>query len=457
MLFNCLYLLTLFLLSPWIVYRSWKTNRYKEGFREKWLGLVPQVVPKNPQGGAKYPQVFWLHAVSVGEVQVLKTLIDAILTEWPGAQIAISTTTQTGMELAKKNCSKHHVFYMPLDFTWAVRRAFARIKPDWLLLAELEIWPNLLNQAILSRCQVAVINGRLSENSFKGYRRLRWLLKPSFEKITFVGAQDEAYSQRFVAMGVDQSRTHVTGSLKFDGANTDRSHPEIAKRRQELNLHEGDFVWVAGSTQHPEEELIIQTFNSIRKLDRFSRLRLILVPRHPERGDDIAQHIATTGFRFIQRSKSRHELQTHNGEQQVKIAEQRSFNDWDILLADTIGELRWWWGMATIAFVGGSFGSRGGQNMIEPVAYGTPTAVGPNTVNFKDVMRIFTGANAIKSLESPSELEPWIIEMLDNQSLRTSVRQRGIAVASQHRGATSRTIDLLKQYSANSLNQKIIS
>jgi 3-deoxy-D-manno-octulosonic-acid transferase len=457
MLFNGLYLLALFLLSPWIVYRSWRTNRYKEGFRAKWLGQVPQVVLKSPQGSEKCPQVFWLHAVSVGEVQVLKTLIDAILAEWPDAQIAISTTTQTGMELAKKNYAKHHVFYMPLDFTWAVRQAFARIKPNWLLLAELEIWPNLLNQAVLSRCQVAVINGRLSENSFKGYRKLRWLLKPSFEKITFVGAQDEAYAQRFVSMGVDQSRTHVTGSLKFDGANADQSHPEIVKRRQELGLHEGDLVWVAGSTQHPEEELIIKTFNSIRKLDRFSRLRLILVPRHPERGNDIAQHIATTGFCFIQRSKRRDEFLTLNGEHQAIPREQRRLSDWDILLADTIGELRWWWGLATIAFVGGSFGSRGGQNMIEPVAYGAPTAVGPNTVNFKDVMRIFTAANAIRILESPSELEPWIIEMLDNQSLRASVGQRGIAVASQHRGATSRTIDLLKQYSANSLDQKIVS
>ncbi|MCY2976668.1 MAG: 3-deoxy-D-manno-octulosonic acid transferase [Planctomycetota bacterium] len=457
MLFNGLYLLALFLLSPWIIYRSWKTNRYRTGWTEKWLGQVPRVVLNSPQGSERGPQIFWLHAVSVGEVQVLKTLIDAILAEWPDAQIAISTTTQTGMELAKRNYANHHVFYMPLDFTWAVRQAFARIKPDWLLLAELEIWPNLLNQAVLARCQVAVINGRLSENSFKGYRRLRWLLKPSFEKIAFVGAQDEDYAQRFVAMGVDQSRTHVTGSLKFDGANTDRSHPEIAKRRQELNLHEGDLVWVAGSTQHPEEELIMKTFNSIRKLDRFSRLRLILVPRHPERGDDIAQHIATTGFRLIQRSKSRHELSSLNGDHQAKTAEQQRFSDWDVLLADTIGELRWWWGMATIAFVGGSFGSRGGQNMIEPVAYGAPTAVGPNTVNFKDVMRIFTDANAIKTLESPSELEPWIIEMLDNQSLRASVGQRGIAVASQHRGATSRTIDLLTRYSVHNLSQKIIS
>jgi 3-deoxy-D-manno-octulosonic-acid transferase len=433
-------------LSPWIVYRSWKTNRYRAGWNEKLFGQVPETELRHSQSGPTSPNVFWLHAVSVGEVQVLKTLIDAILAEWPDAQIAISTTTQTGMELAQKNYAKHNVFYMPLDFTWAIRQAFARIKPDWLLLAELEIWPNLLSQAARSRCKVAIINGRLSENSFKGYRRLHWLLKPSFQKLTFVGAQDEAYAQRFVSMGVAQARTHVTGSLKFDGANADRNHPEIAKRRQELHLNTGDLVWVAGSTQHPEEEFIVNTFSSIRKLDRFKSLRLILVPRHPERGNEIAQHIATTDFRFIQRSKNRNELPKREGEETSNTSENEKRREWDVLLADTIGELRWWWGMATIAFVGGSFGTRGGQNMIEPVAYGAPTAVGPNTVNFKDVMRIFRDANAIRTLQSPSDLEPWVIEMLDNQSIRSAFGQRGIAVASQHRGATSRTIDLLKRY-----------
>jgi len=399
--------------------------------------------------------VFWLHAVSVGEVQVLRTLIDAILVEWPNAQIVISTTTQTGMELARNNYAKHHLFYMPLDFTWAVRQAISRIKPNWLLLAELEIWPNLVSQAVLSGCRVAVINGRLSENSFKGYRRLRWLLKPSFAKLTFVGAQDETYAQRFVSMGVASQRTHVTGSLKFDGANTDRRHTEITTRRRELGLEDDDLVWVAGSTQYPEEELIIKTFQSIRTLDRFSKLRLILVPRHPERGNEIRQQIDSSGFRCIQRSQAR---QAQNAMQSDvagatdvsgETTDHRSKKDWDILLADTIGELRWWWGLATIAFVGGSFGTRGGQNMIEPVAYGAPTAVGLNTVNFKDVMRIFIAAKAIKTLQTPSDLEPWIIEMLDNQLLRDEIGQRGIIIAAQHRGATSRTIDLIKQIQQN--------
>ena len=445
MLFNSLYLCALLILSPWILYRSWKTNRYRHGWSEKWLGQVTAITAESPQQGDDRPLVVWLHAVSVGEVQVLRTLIDAILVEWPNARIAISTTTQTGMELAKKNYSKHYLFYMPLDFTWAVRQAFSRIKPNWLLLAELEIWPNLVSQAVHSGCRVAVINGRLSENSFKGYRRLRWLLKPSFAKLTFVGAQDETYAQRFVSMGVASQKTHITGSLKFDGANTDRLHTEITTRRRDLGLEDDDLVWVAGSTQYPEEELIIKTFQSIRTLDRFSKLRLILVPRHPERGNEIRQQIDPTGFRCIQRSKARQNQNAVHSDVSEQTNDQQSAKDWDILLADTIGELRWWWGLATIAFVGGSFGTRGGQNMIEPVAYGAPTAVGPNTVNFKDVMRIFIDAKAIKTLRTTSDLEPWIIELLDTPTLRDEIGQRGILVASQHRGATSRTMDLIKQ------------
>jgi 3-deoxy-D-manno-octulosonic-acid transferase len=447
MLLNGFYAAVLVLLFPWIVYRSWKTKRYRSGWTEKWLGRVPRFVLEGSQQPTNRTQVFWLHAVSVGEVQVLRTLIDAILIEWPDARIAISTTTQTGMELAKKNYAKHLVFYMPLDFTWAVREAFSRIKPDWLLLAELEIWPNLVNQARLSGCQVAVINGRLSENSFKGYRRFRWLLKPSFEKLTFVGAQDEAYAQRFVAMGVDPAKAHVTGCLKFDGANTDRLHSEIVKRRLELGLADHDLVWVAGSTQYPEEDLILEAYRSLRNQKEFAKLKLILVPRHPERGGDIARQLQSTDYKWIQRSKTPSVYSDVQDNVRSSVIGPDGMQTWDILLADTIGELRWWWGLATVAFVGGSFGTRGGQNMIEPVAYGAPTAVGPNTINFKDVMRILTDAKAVATLQEPSDLEPWLSKVLNDAPLRTQIGIRGSAVAAIHRGASKRTVELMKTYS----------
>jgi len=436
MFFNGLYLAALLLASPWLVYRSWKTKRYRNGWSEKWLGKVPPLNIKNRQTYSPEPKVFWLHAVSVGEVQVLRTVIKSLLIEWPNAKIAISTTTQTGMELAKHLYLEHHVFYMPMDFTWAVRQTLSRIRPDWLLLAELEVWPNLIRLANSSKCQVAVINGRLSENSFKGYCRIVWLLRPSFQRLSFVGAQDKTYAHRFVSMGVATDRVHVTGSLKFDGANPDLAHPEIVKRRVELAIPVHSLVWVAGSTQAPEEELILRAFAKIRSHERFKRLRLILVPRHPERGDEISRSIDSTGFRTIQRSKL---LAKAIPSDKTKSTS----DDWDILLGDTIGELRWWWGIATLAFVGGSFGNRGGQNMIEPVAYGVPTAVGPNTRNFKDIMRILGEANAVKVFESPEEIELWVMEMLDNVELRAKLGKRGMEVTREHRGATERTVRLL--------------
>ena len=439
MFFNGLYLAAMLLASPWLVYRSWKTKRYRNGWSEKWLGKVPPLDIKIQQANNLEPKVFWLHAVSVGEVQVLRTLIKSLLSEWPNAKIAISTTTETGMELAKRSYSEHCVFYLPLDFTWAVRQTLSRIRPDWLVLAELEVWPNLIRLAKSSNCRIAVINGRLSENSFKGYCRISWLLRPSFRRLTFVGAQDKIYAHRFVSMGVAADQVHVTGSLKFDGANPDLAHPEIAKRREELAIPVDSLVWVAGSTQAPEEDLILQAFTKIRSQERFKRLRLILVPRHPERGDEISRKMDSTGFRTIQRSKS---LAMETFSDQTKSIS----DDWDILLADTIGELRWWWGIATIAFVGGSFGTRGGQNMIEPVAYGVPTSVGPNTRNFKDIMRILREAIAIKVFESPDEIELWVMEMLDNVELRTEFGKRGIEVACEHRGATERTVRLLSLY-----------
>lgn len=451
MLFNCLYLLAMLVASPWLLYRSWKTGRYRDGWSEKWLGKVMPLDVSRQDRHDTDPPVFWLHAVSVGEVQVLRTLIQSILKNWPNAKIAISTTTSTGMELAQKAYSEHHVFYMPFDFTWSVREACRRIRPDWIILAELEIWPNLITQATSMGCQLAVVNGRLSENSFLGYRKLKWLLQATFRRLAFVGAQDSAYAQRFVSMGVIPDRVHVTGSLKFDGASIRRDHVEIQTRRQQLGLRENAMVWVAGSTQYPEEQLIIDTFRAIRSIDRFHQLRLILVPRHPERGDEVFKLMESTLFRSIQRSKVRIEVSPHDSISADSLSSAPSSllppnDDWDILLADTIGELRWWWGLATIAFVGGSFGTRGGQNMIEPVAYGVATSVGPNTRNFRDIMRIFLEAEAITILKSPNDLSSWVIEMLDSPDLRTDMGQRGSNVAAHHRGATERTVALLKRY-----------
>ncbi len=307
-----------------------------------------------------------MHAVSVGEVQVLRPLIEEFRRRHPSARLCVSCTTKTGMDLAKRLFPDLTLFYFPMDFTWAVRRAVRRIQPRMLVLAELELWPNLVREVKGCGAVVTVVNGRLSERSFRGYGHIGWLMKSTLEQVDWIGAQDATYAERFRSLGARKDRVEVTGSLKFDGAETDKQHREVLARRRELGIQSHHSVFVVGSSQSPEEQIAIRAFQQLS--NRYSHLRMILVPRHPERFEEVANLLHASQLRFLRRSEA-----TGNADA----------NDWQVLLADTVGELRWLWGLAEFGFVGGSFGKRGGQNMIEPAAFGVAVSFGPNTRTFE--------------------------------------------------------------------------
>ncbi len=418
---NLIYLFILLIATPWLVFRALRTGRYRTGWSQKLFGFAPR-------NHAINETTVWLHAVSVGEVQQLRPLVAGLRTRYPHLKLYISTTTESGMSLAKSAFTDATTFFFPMDFTWSVKNALHRIQPDLLVFVELEVWPNLILAANKLGCPTAIVNGRLSESSFHGYHRLRYFLKPIFSRLTWVGAQDETYRERFLAMGVPPNRLVNTGNLKFDGAEVDRNHPEICLRREQLGLHPNDLVLVGGSTQSPEEHYLIESYQKLKT--SFPDLRMILVPRHPERFDEVAKWLQDSGLSFQRRSK------------EINIANAH----WDVLLGDTVGELRWWWGMADIAFVGGSFGDRGGQNMIEPAAYGASIAVGPNTKNFKDTMRILNAAKAIRELNEPISLYDWAKENLEDPGLRQEMGTRASQTVALHRGALERTLDCLAPY-----------
>lgn len=419
-LLNAIYLATLIAAAPWMVWRAIRTGRYREGWPAKLLGLVPDRREEQP--------CIWVHAVSVGEVQLLRPFLASLQSAYPNEEIVISTTTQTGMQLAQKLFPNNILFYCPMDFTWSVRRCIQRIRPKLLVLAELELWPNLVTEAKAAKCQVAVVNGRLSERSFRGYGQIGWLTSKTLKQIDWVGVQDETYATRFVALGADPKKVEVTGSMKFDGAEFDRAHEEVLTRSRWLGLDARHRIWVVGSTQSPEEQIALDAFQQLT--ERFPDLRLIIVPRHPERFPDVAKQIEHSGLRWIRRSQ---------------VGNFANAEQWQVLLADSVGELRWWWGLAHLGFVGGSFGNRGGQNMIEPAAYGVCTSFGPNTKNFQDIVRLLLDADSAKVLENPKDLLPWMIEMLENPEVANGFGQRARQVAFAHRGATHRTIDGLSR------------
>jgi len=417
-LLNLLYVVLLIIASPWLLLAAIRQGKYLTGWGEKFLGLVPNRDSQAPCA--------WIHAVSLGEVSLIASLVAEIRHRHADWDIVISTTTLTGYSLARSRYAQYPVFYCPLDFSWAVRRALRRIRPSILVLAELELWPNLIIEAGRAGAKVAIVNGRLSDRSFRGYRRFRPLVRRLLAKVDLVAAQNELYGERFLGIGAPQNKLHVTGSLKFDGATTDRENPATVRLRELAAIRPADTVFLAGSTQDPEERLALETFRELSP--SHPGLRLIIVPRHPERFDQVADLLAASGLPWQRRTQ----LDTAPCDPRARV-----------LLVDRVGELGAWWGTARIAYVGGSMGKRQGQNMIEPAAYGAAVSFGPFTRNFREVVEaLLTGEGAVV-VQDGAELTAFVRRCLDNPQFGEALGARARQVVASQLGATARTVDLL--------------
>lgn len=419
-LLNALYLLLLVLGAPWLAWKAFRTGKYREGLRAKLLGRVPLRSGSGP--------CIWLHAVSVGEVNVLGPLLRRLEQEYPAWECVISTTTRTGYALARTKYAPRLVFYCPLDFSWAVRAALDRIRPNLLVLVELELWPNLIRAAHRAGVKVAVVNGRLSARSARGYRRIRPFIARVLHGIDLIAVQNTEYAGRFLDLGAPPERVRVTGSVKFDGAETERQNPRTERLAALWGLPPHEPVLLAGSTKEPEESVALQTFLALAPA--FPRLRLILVPRHPERFDDVAALLDQAGVRWQRRSR----LESDGADPQARI-----------LLVDTVGELGAWWGTARIAYVGGSLGRRGGQNMIEPAAYGAAVSFGPNTSNFRDVVDMLLTRDAAIVVHNGRELTDFARRCLDQPDFAAQLGQRARDLVHEQQGAAARTCQLIAE------------
>ncbi len=426
-LINMVYLGLLVVLAPWWIYASITKGKYREGLAEKFLGRVP----RSPAG----QQTVWFHAVSVGEVNLIGPLLQAFREAYPDWQCVVSTTTKTGYALACRRYDDLTVFYCPLDFSWATRQAVQRVRPDLLLLAELELWPNLIAAAKRFGAQVAVVNGRLSDKSFRGYGRIRPLVAGLLRQLDGIAAQDATYAKRFLELGARPEAVVVTGSLKFDGAVTDRTNRDTVRLRQLAEIADDEFVFLAGSTQDPEEEIALAVFRTLEP--EFPGLRLILVPRHPERFEQVAAMLDRAQIAWQRRSRL--------GEMQMSPCPR-------VLLVDTIGELGAWWGVADAGFVGGSLTNRGGQSMIEPAAYGAAVAFGPNTTNFRDVVTALLAADAAQVVADQQALSLWLRRCLCDPDYLAGQGSRAQQLVLSQLGATQRTlaaIDAWRQAKSN--------
>ncbi len=429
-LLNLIYFVLLVVASPWLVYAAVRHGKYREGYAAKLLGRVP-IRPPAARGDTG--RCVWLHAVSVGEVNLLQPLLDELHRRHPEWVCVVSTTTKTGYDLARSRYPELSVFYCPLDFSWAVRTAMRRVRPDLLVLAELELWPNLVRAARERGARVAIVNGRLSDHSFCGYRRIRSLVGRLLGQIDLVIAQSDEIAERFLALGCRRATIHVTGSLKFDGTQTDRHNPLTTRLRRLIDFVDEDVVFLAGSTQHPEDSLALDAYQQL--VARYPRLRLVLVPRHPQRFDAVAQMLAERGVPFVRRSQLHDDQHSSHSD---------AIPPRPVLLVDAIGELGGWWGTASIGFVGGSLGSRGGQNMIEPAAYGVAVSFGPNTSNFRDVVAALRAADAAEVVADGRELTAFVRRCLEEPRFAADLGARARTFVKSQLGATDRTVSLLE-------------
>jgi len=425
---NLLYLLVGITALPWILWRRLSKRRSVAAIRERFTGRVSVAdCPKNHQR-------IWLHGVSVGEVQLIRTLVNELKHQAnlknQLIDCVVSSSTTTGLEVATKGHEQGHVFPCPLDFSWAIKQAFNRVRPDVLVLAELEIWPNLLRIAEDYKIPVVVVNGRMSERSYRGYKRLGRIAASMVQRISLVLSRSQEDSEHFTDLGAQQVET--VGSLKFDGIYGEEHKDEIRQLRKITGINSDNLVFIAGSTQEPEESLAVETF--LQQQKTHSRLKLILVPRHVERTREIAAWLTSR----LQQPDACHIPWYYRSKltDQAKHLSDKSF----ILLVDVTGELAAWWGLATVAFVGGSLdGIRGGQNMLEPAAYGVAVSFGPYTRNFRTEVSELLKAEAAIVVHDGTELTNFVNQCLINPAYSRKIGTRAQKLIEKHQGGTKLT------------------
>jgi 3-deoxy-D-manno-octulosonic-acid transferase len=385
--------------------------------------------------------VIWLHCVSVGETNAARPLIDRLLMEFPDHRLIISTTTKTGQELARKAFAgkADAIFYFPFDWKFSVQRALRHFRPSLVLLMETEIWPRFISEAKMSGAKVAIVNGRLSERSFGRYSKIRGFISRVLANLDLALMQGGNDANRLISLGLPAAKTVVTGNLKFDIVEDPGDEQIAAELNERFRFDDGRPVIVAASTHEPEERWILKALCSMMAGEGRRKPRLVIAPRHPERFDAVARLLKDfrddaaceySRYRFARRSQGSNE-DDHFA---------------DVVLLDSIGELRALYRLTQIAFVGGSLIPHGGQSVLEPAAAGNAILTGPHTFNFSDVVKVFLGNVALIQIPElppekiPDEIFLQLSDLLDEPDRIAELSRNARAVMEANRGATEKSI-----------------
>lgn len=387
-----------------LIWRGRRSPAYLARWRERFGFFTPSIAP----GG------IWVHAVSVGETMTVLPLVRMLKSRYPAMPIIFTTTTPTGSDRVKQALGDlvFHV-YVPYDLPGMVKRFLNRTKPSLILVMETEIWPNIFYECNRRDIPIILANARLSPRSFSRYGRFPKITQATMEKITVIAAQSNDDAQRFIALGAYRKRVRVTGNMKFDI----NIPEELLQKSLDLRVSLGDSrpVWIAASTHAGEDEIVLKVFKQLRP--EFPHLLLIVVPRHPERFDEVTALCKTSGFTVQRRSTP------------------ESTGAPDIYIGDTMGELLLLYGAADVAFVGGSLIPHGGQNLLEPAALGLPVVFGQYITNFQDIGRMLLEVQAAIRVDQADDLYGVVASLLKDPELRNNMGQRAKQLVQANRGA----------------------
>lgn len=427
LLVDLIYLPLALLYLPILLYQVIVLKKNRRGWGERFGGVPARVGRR---------RCVWIHGVSLGEINASRTLVEEVASRHPDADIVVSSTTDTGTAAARRLYPDRIVFRYPLDVSFFVRRALNRIRPDVIVLMELELWPNLLRIASKRGIAVGVANGRITEE--KSMRRfsmpvIRTVARDMVRRLAWIAAQDDAYADRFRRLGAEPDRVVVAGSLKYDTAVIADAIPGDDDLARALGIRSNVPLLVAGSTGPDEEALLLDAYQRLRMT--LPDLQLAVIPRKPERFDDVARLIEDRGFHC--RRRSRHP------DDQPAAGNNDSNDKTVVFLGDTMGELRKFYALASVVFVGRTLVPLGGSDLMEVAALARPLCYGPHIDNFADIDRQLMDADAAVKVADIDALVAAIESMTRDSATAQARAARARAIVNRNQGATTKIVDLI--------------
>ena len=425
-IFDVVYVTALVFGSPYFFPKLILNERYRSGLAQR-LGRVDTRRREKP--------CIWIHCASVGEILTIKALVNSIEKEFNYFDIVISTNTNTGLSVAEKYFRDKKIFYFPLDLSWVVNNVLNAIHPSYVILIELEIWPNFLIATAKKQIPVILLNARISEKSLKWYRILGKISKEFFQSLSnkknifCTRTRDDA--TRLMNLGIAETQISITGNMKFDNIVTAFSEDTKNCLLSLFEIEQDDKVVVCGSTHVGEEAILLRVFKQINA--KFNKLRLVLAPRHIERVNDIIKLIESNGLRYIRKTSL---------DKGIKIGDHKHKT---VILVDTVGELLNIYSIANYVFVGKSLVPQGGQNIMEPAGLAKPIIVGPHTFNFTEEVQLLKEANAIKIVQDESTLSNELTYLLEHPYEAQELGNRAQSVVTKQMGATERNLKVLRK------------